>query len=176
MFVDRFPPSKVAARIAVSLGIRLLVGIEREQSNKDLGIRTFALTALLGTSRFCSVCPWLLCFSRCLFDRHFREHAKLVGRPVLGGDHFSGLALFVLTAAIAMSFRLMCGSLRRPPECSKQRIPAATPHVGQGTARNIPAGSSLILIEASYAGIFCTTVCFGALLIGFQLRGVYISS
>lgn len=49
MFVDRFPPSEVAARIAVSLGIGLLVGIEREWSNKDLGIRTFALTALLGT-------------------------------------------------------------------------------------------------------------------------------
>jgi uncharacterized membrane protein (DUF4010 family) len=48
MFVDRFPPSEVAARIAVSLGIGLLVGIEREWSNKDLGVRTFALTSLLG--------------------------------------------------------------------------------------------------------------------------------
>jgi uncharacterized membrane protein (DUF4010 family) len=49
MFTGRFPPSEVAARIAVSLGIGLLVGIEREWSNKDLGVRTFALTALLGT-------------------------------------------------------------------------------------------------------------------------------
>jgi uncharacterized membrane protein (DUF4010 family) len=32
----------------VSLGIGLLVGIEREWSNKDLGIRTFALVSLLG--------------------------------------------------------------------------------------------------------------------------------
>jgi uncharacterized membrane protein YhiD involved in acid resistance len=47
--VSRFPPSEVAAKIAVSLRIGLLVGIEREWSNKDLGIRTFALTALLGT-------------------------------------------------------------------------------------------------------------------------------
>lgn len=39
----------MAGRIAVSLGIGLLVGIEREWSNKDLGARTFALTALLGT-------------------------------------------------------------------------------------------------------------------------------
>lgn len=45
----RFPPSEVAAKIGVSLGIGLLVGIEREWSNKDLGARTFALTALLGT-------------------------------------------------------------------------------------------------------------------------------
>lgn len=44
----RFPPSDVAAKLAVSLGIGLLVGIEREWSNKDLGARTFALTALLG--------------------------------------------------------------------------------------------------------------------------------
>jgi uncharacterized membrane protein (DUF4010 family) len=49
MLVDRFPPAEVAAKIAVSIGIGLLVGIEREWSNKDLGARTFALTALLGT-------------------------------------------------------------------------------------------------------------------------------
>lgn len=49
MFGGRFPPSEVAAKIAASLGIGLLVGIEREWSNKDLGARTFALTALLGT-------------------------------------------------------------------------------------------------------------------------------
>jgi uncharacterized membrane protein (DUF4010 family) len=49
MLESHFPPSEVAAKIAVSLGIGLLVGIEREWSNKDLGIRTFALTALLGT-------------------------------------------------------------------------------------------------------------------------------
>jgi uncharacterized membrane protein (DUF4010 family) len=48
MIVTRFPPSEVAAKIAISLGIGLLVGIEREWSNKDLGARTFALTALLG--------------------------------------------------------------------------------------------------------------------------------
>jgi len=47
MVEGRFPPAEVAAKIAVSLGIGLLVGIEREWSNKDLGARTFALTALL---------------------------------------------------------------------------------------------------------------------------------
>jgi len=49
MFVERFPPAEIAAKFAASLGIGLLVGIEREWSNKDLGARTFALTALLGT-------------------------------------------------------------------------------------------------------------------------------
>lgn len=47
--MDHFPPAEVAAKIAVSLGIGLLVGIEREWSSKDLGARTFALIALLGT-------------------------------------------------------------------------------------------------------------------------------
>jgi len=45
---EHFPPAEIAAKIAVSLGIGLLVGIEREWSNKDLGARTFALIALLG--------------------------------------------------------------------------------------------------------------------------------
>jgi uncharacterized membrane protein (DUF4010 family) len=49
MLVTRFLPAEVAAKIAISLGIGLLVGIEREWSNKDLGARTFALTSLLGT-------------------------------------------------------------------------------------------------------------------------------
>ncbi len=48
MLPTRFPPPEVATKIGVSLGIGLLVGIEREWSNKDLGARTFALTALLG--------------------------------------------------------------------------------------------------------------------------------
>jgi uncharacterized membrane protein (DUF4010 family) len=47
--VTRLPATEVAAKLAVSLGVGLLVGIEREWSNKDLGARTFALTALLGT-------------------------------------------------------------------------------------------------------------------------------
>lgn len=50
LVIGRFPPEEVASKIAVSLGIGLLVGIEREWSNKDLGARTFALTALLGTA------------------------------------------------------------------------------------------------------------------------------
>jgi hypothetical protein len=37
--------------------------------------------------------------------------------------------LFVSTASIAASFLSMCGSLRGPPECSKQRFPEPTLHV-----------------------------------------------
>ncbi len=45
-----------------------------------------------------------------------------------------------------MSFRSTCASLRRPPECNKQRMPAATPHVGQGTENNCFAVRLLVLI------------------------------
>jgi len=44
----RFPPAAVAVRIAISLAVGMLVGFERESANKDAGIRTFGLTALLG--------------------------------------------------------------------------------------------------------------------------------
>lgn len=50
MFIDQFPFSNVVQKIAISLGIGLLTGLEREWSNKDLGARTFALSALLGTA------------------------------------------------------------------------------------------------------------------------------
>jgi hypothetical protein len=44
--------------------------------------------------------------------------------------------LFVSIASATESFRSRCGSVRSRPECSKQRFPAGTPHVGQGTASN----------------------------------------
>jgi uncharacterized membrane protein (DUF4010 family) len=46
--VTRFPPNLVAFRLAIALGIGMLVGFERESASKDAGIRTFGLTAMLG--------------------------------------------------------------------------------------------------------------------------------
>ena len=43
-----FPPDAIGVRILISLGVGLLVGFEREWSHKDLGVRTFAITSLLG--------------------------------------------------------------------------------------------------------------------------------
>ena len=60
MSVTQFPPVEIASKFAVSLGIGLLVGIERERSNKDLGVRTFALTALLGTLAVLSSTPIII--------------------------------------------------------------------------------------------------------------------
>jgi len=46
---DHFNTSEVAIRLVLSIGVGLLVGFEREWSRKDLGVRIFAITALLGT-------------------------------------------------------------------------------------------------------------------------------
>ena len=43
-----FPYRDIAVRIALSSGIGLLVGLEREWSQKEIGTRTFAITGLLG--------------------------------------------------------------------------------------------------------------------------------
>jgi uncharacterized membrane protein (DUF4010 family) len=43
-----FPPFEVATKIAIALAIGLLVGLERQWSQKDVGVRTFSITALLG--------------------------------------------------------------------------------------------------------------------------------
>ena len=72
----------------------------------------------------------------------------------------------VSKASIALSFRSMCGSLREPPAASKQRIPAATPHIGQGTASNIFAVSSRIRIGTGYSVARTKTVRFGIVFLG----------
>jgi hypothetical protein len=46
---DHFNASEVAIRLVLSIGVGLLVGFEREWSRKGLGVRIFAITALLGT-------------------------------------------------------------------------------------------------------------------------------
>jgi uncharacterized membrane protein (DUF4010 family) len=48
MIQAHFPPGEIALKLAVSLGVGFLVGFEREWSNKDAGVRTFALVSLLG--------------------------------------------------------------------------------------------------------------------------------
>src|ERR1700691_281707 len=43
-----FPVSPTALKMAIAVGIGMLVGMEREWSNKDVGVRSFAIVALLG--------------------------------------------------------------------------------------------------------------------------------
>ena len=44
----RFPATPIALKMAVAIGVGMLVGMEREWSNKDVGVRSFAIVALLG--------------------------------------------------------------------------------------------------------------------------------
>jgi MgtC family len=43
------PYDEVAMKLGLTLGVGLLIGLEREWSQKEAGVRTFAITALLGT-------------------------------------------------------------------------------------------------------------------------------
>ena len=46
--ITRFPIDEIALKIAVAVGLGMLVGLEREWANKDIGVRTFSLAAMLG--------------------------------------------------------------------------------------------------------------------------------
>lgn len=43
-----YPVTPIALKIAISVGMGMLIGLERAWSNKDIGVRTFAIVALLG--------------------------------------------------------------------------------------------------------------------------------
>lgn len=45
---SHFGATPIALKMGVAIGIGMLAGMERESSNKDVGIRTFAIVALLG--------------------------------------------------------------------------------------------------------------------------------
>lgn len=47
-----FPPVDISIKLAITIGIGMLVGLEREWSQKDLGVRTFAIVAMAGTLSF----------------------------------------------------------------------------------------------------------------------------
>jgi uncharacterized membrane protein YhiD involved in acid resistance len=46
--LTHFPVSPIALKMAIAILIGMLVGMEREWSNKDVGVRSFAIVALLG--------------------------------------------------------------------------------------------------------------------------------
>jgi uncharacterized membrane protein (DUF4010 family) len=102
MLVNRFPPSEVAAKFAVSLGIGLLVGIEREWSNKDLGARTFALTALLGTvSVLLAPSMTIVSFVGVLFIVGFANARSLVVERSLEATTSAALLIIFVLGALA---------------------------------------------------------------------------
>jgi uncharacterized membrane protein (DUF4010 family) len=46
--ISIFPHTDMSLKIVLAMGVGLLVGLEREFASKDVGVRTFALTALFG--------------------------------------------------------------------------------------------------------------------------------
>lgn len=46
--ITRFPFDEIALKLTVAVGLGMLVGLEREWANKDIGVRTFSLAAMLG--------------------------------------------------------------------------------------------------------------------------------
>jgi hypothetical protein len=65
---------------------------------------------------------------------------------ILGARLFAE-SLSISIASIAASFRSVCGSLRKPPECNRQRCPAETPQEGQRTEDNCLSVKSRILMR-----------------------------
>lgn len=62
--VSSFARADVASKIALAVAVGLLVGLEREWAQKAVGVRTFAIIALLGTLT-CLVAPDLLIAALC---------------------------------------------------------------------------------------------------------------
>jgi uncharacterized membrane protein YhiD involved in acid resistance len=61
--VASMPYDVVAMKLGLTLGVGLLIGLEREWSQKEAGVRTFAITALLGTlTALASIWAVLLAF------------------------------------------------------------------------------------------------------------------
>jgi uncharacterized membrane protein (DUF4010 family) len=98
--ITRFPATEVAAKLAVAIGVGLLVGIEREWSNKDLGARTFALTALLGAvatmfGPSMAIASFVGIFIIVIFAN---ARSVIVGRSLEATTSAALLAIFVLGA------------------------------------------------------------------------------
>src|SRR5882762_7860430 len=66
-------------------------------------------------------------------------------------------------ASAAESFRSTCDSERSAPECSRQRFPAGTPHVGQGTEDNCVGVRSFIRIRVACYRTGWKAIQFGTL-------------
>jgi uncharacterized membrane protein (DUF4010 family) len=61
--VASIPYDEIAMKLGLTLGVGLLIGLEREWSQKEAGVRTFAITALLGTlTALASIWAVLLAF------------------------------------------------------------------------------------------------------------------
>ncbi len=96
-------------------------------------------------------------------NKAYQRIPRLVGRKGVYRRLGPPEILLVSIASAAESFRSTCGPERGAPECSKQRSPVATPHVGHGTENNCFAVRSLFLIWVRYDKTSRKTVPFRTL-------------
>ena len=83
-----FPAVDIAVKAAVALALGLLVGFEREWSNKDIGVRTFAMAALLGLLATLLGPPLVLFGGAAILLLRFGDHClALTTRPIRGIEH-----------------------------------------------------------------------------------------
>jgi uncharacterized membrane protein (DUF4010 family) len=93
-----FPLETTAIKLAVALAVGLLIGFEREWANKDFGVRTFTLTALLGTLTALLSVPITLMgmFAVILFAGLLNLRAILSSKSMEGTTSVALVVTFVL--------------------------------------------------------------------------------
>lgn len=124
---EPFPPQDIIVKLLLSLGIGLLIGLEREWANKEAGVRSFAITCLLGMlssllSPYFSLAAMIGIFTlvgflnirRLLLDRsvEITTSIAMMVTVVLGvlvgeGHHFTPVAAAILmTTLLTWKFEL----------------------------------------------------------------------
>lgn len=97
-----FPPLEISIKLAISIGIGMLVGFEREWAQKDLGTRTFTIVAIAGMlSILAAPAIAIITFAGVLFIvlltglRNLKE-----GKPVETTTSAAVIVVFVLGAMV----------------------------------------------------------------------------
>lgn len=92
------PPALTATKLAIALAIGFLIGFERQWSNKDFGVRTFSLTALLGALTILLSVPLMLMgmFSTILLAVLLNVRDIVASRSVEGTTSVALVVTFVL--------------------------------------------------------------------------------
>jgi uncharacterized membrane protein (DUF4010 family) len=151
--VNSFPYPEVAVKLALALGIGLLVGLEREWSRKEVGVRTFAITSILGAL------------------------AEFVGLPVVVAVL---MGVFLLVALLNAQSLRRDGSLETTTSASLITVYVLGVLVGQGhffTAATSAILTTMLLAWKSelvrFAGALQPTEIRGAVLLGLLSFVVY---
>ena len=97
-----YPPAVTAVKLTIALAIGLLIGFERQWSQKDFGVRTFSLTALLGALAAMISAPVMLMgmLATILFAVLLNVRDIVASKTVEGTTSVALVVTFVLGALI----------------------------------------------------------------------------